>query len=174
MSCESTNVLTSNTHQATCPGCGGVSGNVTGTHKDTDGPDSHSKYRNDCSPEPAFDGHKIDYEKIEYNEDNKRKDKRCEYNKETHLLEDECIHSMLDYNVLIGQENKTIGKHSNEYPEIGVSIYSGYVMEPASVIRGDNYTMKVPDQMVDIIEAPRHLEHIDKDRKPEGDDRVTS
>ena len=51
----------------------------------------------------------------------------------------------------------TIGKHSNEYPEIGVSISSRYVMEPASVIRGDSCTMEVPDQTVDIIEAPRFL-----------------
>ncbi len=27
-------------------------------------------------------------------------------------------------------------------------------MEPVSVIRGDNYTMEVPYQTVDIIEAP--------------------
>ena len=38
MSCESTDVLTGNTHQVTRPGCGGVSRNVTGTHKDTGGP----------------------------------------------------------------------------------------------------------------------------------------
>ena len=44
MSYESNNVLTGNTHQATCPGCGGVRGNVIGTHKDTGGPDSHSRY----------------------------------------------------------------------------------------------------------------------------------
>ena len=101
MSCESTDVLTGNTHQVTSPGCGGVSGSVTGTHKDTRGPDSHSRYRFDRSPEPAFEGHTIDYEKFEYNEDKGRKDKRCEYNKGTHLLEDKCKHNMLVYNVHI-------------------------------------------------------------------------
>ena len=84
------------------------------------------------------------------------------------------MHDMFDYNVNIGQENKTVGNHPNEYPEIGVSISFGYVMEPASVIRGDSYIVEVPDQMVDIIEAPRFLEHNDRERKPEGDDMFTS
>ena len=41
-------------------------------------------------------------------------------------------------------------------------------MESASVIRGDIYTMEVPDQTVDIIETSRFLEHNDEDRKPGG------
>ena len=45
------------------------------------------------------------------------------------------MHNMLVYNVHIGQEIKKIGKHSNKYPEIGGSISSGCIMEPASVIR---------------------------------------
>ena len=35
MSCESTDMLTSNRYQVTRPGCGGVRGNVIDTHKDT-------------------------------------------------------------------------------------------------------------------------------------------
>ena len=58
-SCELTDVLTGNTHQATHPGCGGVRGNVIGTHKDTGGPESHSRYRDDRPPERAFNGHKV-------------------------------------------------------------------------------------------------------------------
>ena len=34
--------------------------------------------------------------------------------------------------------------------------------------------MEVPDQMADIIEAPRFLEHNDGERKPEGDNMFTS
>ena len=34
------------------------------------------------------------------------------------------MHNMLDHNVHIGEKNKTIGKHSNEYPKIGISTYS--------------------------------------------------
>ncbi len=59
MSCESINVPTGNMHQATHPGCGGVRGNVIGTHKDTGGPESHSRYRDDRPPERAFNGHKV-------------------------------------------------------------------------------------------------------------------
>ena len=84
------------------------------------------------------------------------------------------MQDMCDYNFNIGQENKTTGKHSNEYPEIGASISSGYVMELASVIWGNSYTKEFPDQTVDIIEAPSFLEHNDEDRKPEGDDIVIS
>ena len=67
MSCELTDVLTGNTHQATCPGCGGVSGNITGTHKDTNG----SRYRDNHAPEERYRD-----EEIEYNDDKERKDKR--------------------------------------------------------------------------------------------------
>ena len=39
------------------------------THMDTRGSDSQSRYRDDCSPESVFNGHKVDYGKIEYNKD---------------------------------------------------------------------------------------------------------
>ena len=54
MSCELTDVLTGNTYQATCPGCGGVRGNVIDTHKDTHRPDSHSRYQDDRPPESRY------------------------------------------------------------------------------------------------------------------------
>ena len=38
-------------------------------HMDTRKPDSNSRYRDNRSPESVFDGHKIDYIKIEYNKD---------------------------------------------------------------------------------------------------------
>ena len=67
----------------------------------------------------------------------------------------------------------TIKKHSNECPKIGVSTSSGYILEPASGMRVDNYTMEDLTQTVDIIEVPRFPEHNDEDRKPEGDNIVT-
>merc|ERR1711867_353993 len=37
------------------------------THKETCGPNSHLKYQENSSPESVFNGHKMDYGKIEYN-----------------------------------------------------------------------------------------------------------
>ena len=36
------------------------------THKDTCGPNSHSRYQDDLSPDSVFDWHKISYDKIDY------------------------------------------------------------------------------------------------------------
>ena len=82
----------------------------------------------------------------------------------------------------IRQKNKTIDKHSSKFPEIGVSASSGYIMEPASVMRGDNDTVEVLTPRVDNLEVPRvdNLEvprfpdHNDEYRKPNGDGMVTS
>ena len=48
------------------------------------------------------------------------------------------------------------------------------MMEPASDMRGDNYTMEVLTPTVDNIEVPRFRDQNDEDRKPNGDGVVTS
>ena len=47
-------------------------------------------------------------------------------------------------------------------------------MEPASVMRGDNYTMEVITPMVDNTEVPRFPDQNDEDRKRNNDGMVTS
>ena len=61
MTCKSTDILADNTYQATHPWCGGVRENVMDIHTDTRGPNSHSRYQDDRSPESVFDRHKIDF-----------------------------------------------------------------------------------------------------------------
>ena len=79
---ELTDTLADNTDEATHSLSGDVSGNIRNTHMDTcEG--SQPRYRDNCLPESFFDGHKINYDKTEYDKNSIGKHKKIEHSKDT-------------------------------------------------------------------------------------------